>query len=165
MATMCRLVADSRVDPNATSLGAVRPSQEKLPRLTFDDHPPWTAAQQRILDALASQDSLFGDTQRPASLEPPQLVVKLHYMCREPGCRGHEPSIIDWELTALQRHLKGRPRPELESEISERFLRKMFLNDTDPIIFVGNQANAQRRAAFTVLGVFYPKRQSQGALF
>lgn len=162
---MCRLRRDAQVDLNATSLGAVRPLMGTAPRLTFEDHGPWSTAQQQTVDALASQDPLFGETTRPASLEPPPLVAKLNYRCREAGCRGHSPSINDWELTALQRHLRGRPRPEIESEINERFLRRMFLNDTDPIIFVGNQANVQRRAGFTVLGVYYPKRLPQDTLF
>jgi hypothetical protein len=36
-------------------------------------------------------------------------------------------------------------------------VKQPFLRDTDPLIYVGNQENPQRRRSFTVLGLYYPQ--------
>lgn len=92
---------------------------------------------------------------------PPRLVVWLRFRCAEDTCTGHRMQIIDWELTALQHRSLSLSSTDLAARISEMFMRRMFLNDTDPIIFVGNQADVARRRSFTVLGVYYPKRNAE----
>jgi hypothetical protein len=66
--------------------------------------------------------------------------------------------IIDWELTALQRRYRGRAEAELRVAIERNFLEIPFGEDRSPMIFVGNQENVQRRASFTVLGIYYPRK-------
>lgn len=73
--TMCDLVAGTRENLNATSLGAIRPADVDSD-LTFKVHPPWSAAQAANLLAAESQGELFG--QRGPALKPPRLKAILH---------------------------------------------------------------------------------------
>ena len=151
--TMCELIAGVKSNINSESLGAIRPSRVD-PRLRFDNHGPWSQKQESVLRAAASQGELFGP--QAHVLEPPRLIVKLHYWCISADCTGHEQRIIDWELTALQRRGSRLTDEDLKASISDRFMSRMFLADTEPIIFVGNQADVVRRQSFTVLGVITP---------
>lgn len=54
--------------------------------------------------------------------------------------------IVDWELTALQGRGARPSDHDLKESITDRFMRRMFQNDTDPLIFVGNQENIARRS-------------------
>lgn len=153
--TMCDLVAGTRENLNAMSLGAIPADVDS--DLAFKVHPPWSAAQAASLLAAESQGELFG--QRGPALKPPRLKAILHYRCEAAGCNGHDQHIIDWDLTALQRRGDRLSDDDLKKSITLRFMHQMFLADTDPVIFVGNQADVRRRASFTVLGVYYPKRQ------
>lgn len=155
--TMCAMQRAARSNVDAPSLGAIRPARID-PNLTFSPHGPWSDKQLKALED-AAQAALFGPA--PAmTLRPPRLTVRLHFWCHENDCRGHDLQIIDWELTALQGHSARLTDDQLKANITERFMRRMFLNDTDPIIFVGNQADIVRRASFTVLGVYYPKKRN-----
>jgi hypothetical protein len=153
--SMCQLIDQARVDINAQSLAAVRPAV--VHGLEFSPHPGWTSEQRDRLEAYRNQGDLFREAPI-GSLDPPQLVVQLSYDCLSEACPGHEQRIIDWELTALQRRYRGRPAEELEKAITRNFRSVPFGDDRDPLIFVGNQEAIQRRASFTVLGLYYPKK-------
>jgi hypothetical protein len=152
--SMCRLIEDVKADLNSHSLGAVRPIM--TPQLRFSEHPGWSEEQLARFNAYRNQGDLFRETP-PTLLDPPRLVVHLEYRCREQGCAGHLQRIIDWELTALQRRYKYRPTEELISAITTNFLEIPFSSDREPMVLVGNQENVQRRASFTVLGLYYPR--------
>ncbi len=154
--TMCAMQRAARDNVDAPSLGAIRPKTID-PNLTFSRHEPWSEKQLKAIEA-ASQATLFGPAP-PLTLRPPRLAVRLHFWCHEAGCTGHSLRIIDWELTALQGHCARLSEADLKASITKMFMQRMFLRDTDPIIFVGNQADIVRRASFTVLGVYYPNRE------
>lgn len=163
--TMCAVLADARADLNATSLAAVRP--RGVPSLTFERHPGWSASEQAKLDAYRNQGQLFSETS-PSELEPPQYIVRMHYRCLERECAGHEQRILDWELTALQAKYKHRSELALKKAVTTNFVEIPFGRERAPLIFVGNQENVQRRASFTVLGLYYPRHtdvDQTGSLF
>lgn len=157
--TMCELNAGVKANADGTSLGAIRPAKVD-PILKFEPHGPWTPDQLNILTAEANQGSLFGPP-HAAMLEPPRLKVRLRYWCLAPACKSHTQRIIDWELTALQRHGRRLDDTALRASIQTKFMDQMFSPDRDPLIFVGNQASMTRRQSFTVLGVYYPPRRTQ----
>ena len=70
-------------------------------------------------------------------------------------CPAHNQRIIDWELNALQR--RYRDDEAIKSALTSNLLDRMYKAQTDPLIYVGNQEDVARRAAFTVLGTYYPK--------
>ena len=163
--SMCQLIEGIRADLNAPSLGAVRPAA--MPQLRFSDHPGWSVEQLARFNEYRNQGDLFRETP-PALLDPPPLVVQLEYKCRNLGCVGHLQRILDWELTALQQRYRHRSRGELELAITRNFLEIPFSSERRPLILVGNQENIQRRASFTVLGLYYPRKsdiEQSGLLF
>jgi hypothetical protein len=163
--TMCRLVEQAQSDVNSQSLAAVRPARVHGPE--FSAHPGWTPEQVARFEDYKNQGDLFRDA--PSQfLDPPRLNVQLSYDCTAEGCRGHLQRIIDWELTALQRKYRGRNDSDLKAAITRNFFEVPFGPERAPMIFVGNQENIRRRASFTVLGLYYPKRsdiQQTDALF
>jgi hypothetical protein len=152
--TMCQLVAQPRPTSMRSRLRPFGPGgwTESSSALTPGGHPSnW----------LASTNT---GTRATYSVKPPRgcstlrLVVQLSYHCETEDCKGHSQRIIDWELTALQLRYRGQSDSELEAAITNNFLAIPFGLERAPMIFVGNQENITRRAAYTVLGLYYPKR-------
>lgn len=152
--SMCDLVAAASADVNATSLAAVRPAA--VDGLSFREHPGWSAEELARFEVYRRQGDLFREVS-PSLLSAPALIVHLRYRCAAPGCTGHVQRIIDWELTALQHRYRQRP-DDLRAAIARNFLKIPFATDRAPMIFVGNQADIRRRASYTVLGLYYPRR-------
>ena len=118
--TACALNAGTRADPNATSLGIVRPHN-----VTIDIQPStgWSPSQQRAIDKWRNQDTLplngLAHNAAPP-LEHPPLDAWYKYACAEPGCPGrHRQGIIDWELTAVQRRAR-EDGVDVEQRVRER---------------------------------------------
>lgn len=153
--TMCALQAAVREDVNATSLAAVRPAQ--VDRLEFLPHPGWSEKQRQRFQAYRNQGSLFDDVPLPL-LHPPRYRVRLHYRCEDQRCDGHKQTIIDWELSALQARYRRHTDDALRAAVTRNFLENPFAERKAPLIFVGNQEDIRKRAAFTVLGLYYPAR-------
>ncbi|HEX8093438.1 hypothetical protein [Jatrophihabitans sp.] len=159
------MIDNTKIDLNAASLGAIRPAA--TPQLRFSDHPGWSDEQLARFNAYRDQGDLFRETP-PTLLDPPPLLVQLEYQCNERDCAGHIQRIIDWELTALQLRYRHKSTAELKSAITRNFIDLPFSGERQPLIFVGNQENVQRRASFTVLGLYYPRRsdiEQSGLLF
>jgi hypothetical protein len=152
--TMCDLQRQVRADINAQSLAAVRPAS--VQGLDFDTHPGWTLEELARFEQYQNQGDLFRET-APRLLEPPAFNVRLKYRCTSEGCDGHSQRIIDWELAALQRRYRW-DHHELKRAVTRNFFDVPFGRDRAPLIYVGNQENVQRRAAFTILGLYYPKK-------
>lgn len=152
--TMCEVQSAVKADLNAVSLAAIRPTEGVT--LAISRHGGWSAEAIRRFEQYAQQGDLFRATP-PRLLEAPPFEARLRYRCQGPGCGTHTQKIIDWELNALQHRMRGRTDEELEAAIRQKFCDQMFGSDRQPLIFVGNQENPQRRHSFTVLGVYYPR--------
>ena len=85
--TMCELRAGVVDNPNATSLGLVRP--KKVKSVKVFRAPGWTPAQQAKIDQALRREALFGEA-TPPELKAPRFIAKYHYDCESPGCPGHE---------------------------------------------------------------------------
>ncbi len=151
--SMCRLNAAARVRPDAKSLALVRPKE--ITGLRIERHPGWTPSEQNKIDRYVQQLDLFDERDR-TPLEAPRFKAWYRYVCHEPGCKGHEQGLIDWEFVALQRRLSHLPDTEARQHLTDRFLGAMCGPDRATAFFVGNQA--KRVHVFSVLGVYYPKR-------
>jgi len=146
-ASMCeivRLQADS-----GKSLGAFRP--KRVGDLVIKDAPPeWSAKQQ----AAMGQMWLFDDAAIP--LEKIPYVFKYQYVCSDPECKGHEQSILDWELMQLYRNLRQNSPEEMRSKIRQKFLGEICGDDKDTVLFVGSHSRFPQ--TFMVLGAFWPPK-------
>jgi hypothetical protein len=152
--SMCELLAATRADINAPSLGAIRPTE--VVGLEFTPHPGWSAEELQRFEEYRRQGDLFNETP-PQLLDAPPWIVHLVYRCEEPGCERHRQRIIDWELTALQARYRARGEAELKAAVTRNFLDVPFAANRSSMIFVGNQEDVRRRASFTVLGLYYPE--------
>lgn len=153
--TACALNAGTRADPNAASLGIVRPCGVKI---DVKPHRGWTSKQRRTIDKWAQQEpfSLDGfDRRGVLPLQPPPLMAWYNYTCEGPGCMGHKQGILDWELTALQRRAQ-KEGGDVAQWVRDNFHRKMFAPDQRQWFILGNNAAGNKRTSFSVLSVFWP---------
>lgn len=161
--TLCALRAGVQADGNGPSLGLVRPAPGSF-SLKIAEHPGWTEAQrERLLEQAHQQElDLEGDGSRAnvGLLEAPPLKIWTRFRCLAETCGGHKLGLLDWEATALQRNLFGKPLALVEDAIRENFERRV-LDPTKLLrVYVGNQADPTKRAAFEALGLYYPTTDS-----
>lgn len=159
---MCAVLEAVRGDLNAPSLAVIRPL--RIDGLDVEPNPGWSPAQQASLDAWMSQPDLFGEKASREILEAPRFKARYRYACHAVRCRGHRQGVLDWELTALQRHVAGDSDAVAIDKIRRRFLDEMCKPSQSTAFFVGNQENPRKRATFSVLGTYYPKASEAGAL-
>jgi len=151
--TMCGLIEAVRRDPPARSLAAIRPYE--VTGIDIEPHGPWTAEEQRKIDAYVNQLELpVFDRGPKTALEAPRFRGWYRYLCQAPGCGQHRQGIYDWEWVALQRKLVGRSDDDARAELRKRFLDSICAPSNDLVFFVGNQQ--KRPQGFMVLGAFYP---------
>lgn len=93
-------------------------------------------------------------------LEPPPLKIWTQFRCLAKECSGHELGFLDWEATALQRSYAGQGVDVIERAIRDNFEKNVLDAKKLLRIYVGNQADPTRRAAFEALGLYYPTRES-----
>ncbi|WP_418606857.1 hypothetical protein [Georgenia sp. SUBG003] len=134
----------------APSLGLIKPSVQDL---IIEDNPAYIPGGSTQIDV-----DLFG-TEREV-LEATPFIARYKYFCAEPGCRGHEQQIVDWESGQLaRRNLASHSPDEAKKLHREKFLDEMCGANKDTYFFVGNQHQHPR--SFLVLGVFWPKRYTR----
>ena len=152
-ASMCDLVEMNRSGsgPGTPSLGVVRPRETPTLEITKRDQDQldkWNS----YAEAAANRRSLFDDpeVQRPR-FEVIPWRFRYHYRCRNMGCKGHQQTVVDWEVAALWR--KVRWNQNWREMIRSKFEQDLW-DGKDSVLFVGNQE--QRPWGFLVLGVFWP---------
>jgi hypothetical protein len=151
--TMCRLYRENerRGSTPAPSLGLIKPVEvldvTVQPNEGFDDD-------RKRLAAIAAEATLFGPCKE--ELEPTPYLVRYRYRCVEDGCRGHDQSLIDWEVgEAGRKWSRSYPVEEIPYRIRRKFLDQLCGPERDTHFFVGNAKRYLQ--SFMVLGVFWPK--------
>lgn len=155
--SMCRIRTEAAADPRARSLALIQ--QVEILGFRLEEHPGWSKEEQGRIDAYVNQLELdvFDDSHDKTPLEAPRFRGYYKWRCGDRGCRGHEHSIIDWEFVALQRHLWNRSDVDVRAAIRKRFFDEICAPKNDVAFFVGNQA--KRPQTFSILGVYYPRRE------
>jgi len=155
--TTCELQTAARINPSAPSLGMV--DVRDVGTLTFSDHPGWTTEQRHKLEAVyfLPETDLFGQrTHPPPRLQPPRFIVRYSYRCDSARCKGHHAQLLDWELTALQARFHSDA--DIKSAVTRNFYDIPTGSDRLLSFYVGNFFAVQKRAVFSILGIYYPKR-------
>ena len=88
-----------------------------------------------------------------------KMPVELRYRFRcsdEPGCKGHNIILIDWELNELARNVMRREKDlkVIEEKIRTRFFD--FMKTRDLYFFMGTHF---RFGSWLIIGIFYPPAQ------
>lgn len=160
--SMCRIRRDAAADASARSLALVRPAEVLDFRVR--KHPGWSTDEQSKIDAYVNQFELgvFGEHEtEKVPLEAPRFKGFYKWRCGDPACQTHEQMILDWEFVALQRSLRNKPDGEAKDALRQRFLDQICSRENDVAFYVGNQA--KRHQTFSILGVYYPKRDPNRA--
>jgi hypothetical protein len=155
---MCEIRRRERND--RTSLAVFRPA--RIDDLVIEERDI-KADKQAMAREFAAQGSLFtglGHEERSRQLRELEQIpysFKYRYRCSERDCRGHEQSIIDWEIVQFYRQVRNYEN--WRERIRNRWLGKLCGDDRDTAFFVGNQH--LHRTTFMILGVWWPPRRSE----
>lgn len=133
-------------------------------RLIVKAHPGWSPEQKRKIELAMNQVDLFDSGTQPPPLEAPRYLAWYRYRCTTRACGGHTSQILDWELTELQRHLRGDSEREALRKLEDKFLGMMFASTRDTKLFLGNFERPTKRQNFSVLGVWYPLKSDVAAV-
>jgi len=145
--SMCAILERQAIDK--MSLGVFRP-KEVSDFVIMDDSPEWSGRKQSTIDQLM----LFEE--RKEQLEKIPFVFKYKYVCDDDRCKGHEQSIIDWELMELYRNVRNHVSEpsDIKARIRAKYLDELCGPRKDTHFFVGNHSRFPK--SFMVLGVFWP---------
>lgn len=161
--TMCQLLDQVKDNRDGPSLGIVHVREAM--NISFKISEGWTDKQLERLkqtEARKQQPKLWGSTAPdPPKLIAPPLIARLEYKCDNPKCSGHHQGILDWELRALmlKETYANQDSEKLRAAIRNNFLTIPSSRDRDLWVYVGNQHDPMKRKTFSVLGMFYPKKE------
>lgn len=147
--TMCELNRGRKGGGPGPSLGLVRPA--RVLDVLVADAEGWSAGQLATL----GQGNLLVEKQ--PDLEKPPYRFLYKWLCEEPGCRGHEQTIVDWEVLQAYRSWRDDGYSDPVEAVRHKFLHELCAPTRDTRFFVGDQH--QHPGAFLVLGVFWPKNR------
>ena len=162
---MTLLIADSQA-PKNVSLAAFRPASIK--RLVVEeDERQWKRewlAQLRQVDMFTG-----GDSTKPR-IPIKKIPFKFKYEFEDERGRSSTMTIEDWEIGALYSNCLKAANGD-EAVAIEKVRQKYeseFFSKSDITLFLGTTLEHHRRRhtnPFTIIGVFYPPRESQQDLF
>jgi len=105
-----------------------------------------------------AQLNMLGEKQ---DLELLPFRFVLQFSCDHTLCKGHEYSILDWEIAELYRKIKDEKN--WEESINDKIMNTIFGEDREVFLILGNMV--QHQHVFCVLGFFWPPKQRQQKLF
>lgn len=130
-----------------------------------DDDPEW----KNEWKELRKQGDLFDEEKSPEILIP-KLPYKFFYKFKDSTGKQRRLMVEDWEVGALYwnslKSCEGDPNKALE-KVREK-LEKKFIHENDIHFFVGTTREWHTRRSknpFVIIGLFYPKKETQLSLF
>ena len=139
---MCDLVAAKGW--SRPSLGLVVPRE--VIGFHREDHTGDTAHSVKM--NRAAQGSLLA--QGAPKLEFSPFAFKLAYLCQSESCKGHQQTIVDWEISEAWRSWR-RSYPDDYLDRIERKWLELGDPDRKPAFYVGHQQQAPQ--GFLILGI------------
>jgi hypothetical protein len=162
--TNMELLINESKAPFNKSLATFKPT--KIHKLIIEkDDEDWKP----VWQALQSQMNLFEDKQEPRKAFP-KLPYKFKYEFEDETGKVRKLMIEDWEIGQLYwnclREANGNKEIALE-KVRERYETE-FINKKEIYFFLGTTKEWHTRRSknpFVIIGVFYPKKESQLSLF
>ncbi len=156
--SMCELAR--RQKQNGSSLGAFRPHRVEdliIEKVNVNKEreafAKALAAQGSLLDGLSSAEH----RKQLKGIEQIPYRFKYRYRCDDSDCKGHEQSIIDWEIIQFYRQV--RRKADWETHVREKWIGELCSPERDTAFFVGNQHLYPK--TFMVLGVWWPPKRPE----
>jgi hypothetical protein len=160
---MDKLIKDSNA-PTNISLATFKPTTVK-DLVWEEDAAEWKDEWKD----LRKQGDLFSGDKEPEILIP-KLPYKFYYRFTDETGKKRRLMIEDWEIGALYfkclRDSEGNVAQALE-KVKDQYERN-FINNKDLYFFLGTTKKWHMRRGnnpFVIIGVFYPKKESQTSLF
>jgi hypothetical protein len=152
---LCCLVAE-RNEKGFPTLGIIKPKRiESL--IVTPETPTWTPAQL----AKLRQEHLF--LERPKTeLEKVPFKFQYKFWCDESTCKSHTLMCSDWEMGESWRQWSAKYGDDWESKFRQRYEQEM-IEKYDTHFYVGTVH--LHPSAWIIVGLFYPPRSVQSALF
>ncbi|MEC7755173.1 MULTISPECIES: hypothetical protein [Roseivirga] len=157
------LINDSKA-PKNKSLATFKPTTVIKLEIEEDD-PEWKSEWKE----LRKQGDLFSQDKEPEILIP-KIPFKFYYRFTDDSGKSSRLMIEDWEIGQLYwnclRSANGDKTIAL-SKVRERY-EEEFINTKELYFFLGTTKQWHTRRAtnpFVIIGVFYPKKESQMRLF
>lgn len=150
--------------PNNKSLATFKPTRIERLEIVEDD-PEW----KNEWKELRKQGDLFSQENSPEILIP-KLPFKFYYHFKDDTGKPSRLMIEDWEIGALYWNcLKAAEgnKAEALAKVRQRY-EDEFINQKDIHFFLGTTRQWHMRRSknpFVIIGVFYPKKESQMKLF
>ena len=154
---------ESSKAPTNTSLAVFKPS--KITQFS------WTETEREWKDtwkAIRQQGSLFEDVDPEIKIK--KLPYKFYYHFEDENGKGSKMMIEDWEIGQLYWNCfdkaNGDEKMALQ-KVKEKY-DDDFLKNKDIHLFLGTTKQFHQKRAknpFVIIGVFYPKKESQLSLF
>jgi len=142
-----------------TSLGIIKPKTPIVFKIeSTSAYRPWEKAL-----VTGSQLTIDGEPYE-SPLEKIPYRFAYVFKCNDPNCNStHDLMIEDWELCRLYLRCKEKVNDEKIacSKVREKYGDK-FLAENDVSLVLGTEINYGK---WLIIGVFYPKKQSQKTLF
>lgn len=164
---LSKLLEDCKA-PKNISLATFKPAEF----LAFDienDEREW---KKEWKDQLSQLQLSFGEPDKPQEVREliPKLPYKFYYKFKDDSGTYSRLMIEDWEIGALYwnclRAAEGDEAKALQ-KVREKYETE-FLAHKDIFLFLGTTKEWHTRRSknpFVIIGVFYPKKETQGKLF
>lgn len=161
---MEQLIEDSK-DPKNKSLATFKPT--KIHKLIIEkDEEDWKP----VWKALQNQISLFPGEKHTEKEPFPKVPYKFKYEFEDETGKVRKLMIEDWEIGQLYwnclKSTNGNVELALE-KVREQY-ETNFINNKDLCFFMGTTKEWHMRRSknpFVIIGVFYPKKETQTQLF
>jgi hypothetical protein len=150
--------------PSNKSLATFKPTSIERLEIVEDD-PEW----KNEWKELRKQGDLFSQEKSPEILIP-KLPFKFYYHFKDDQGKASRLMIEDWEIGALYWNcLKAAEGNKMEAleKVRQRYEYE-FISKKDIYFFMGTTRQWHMRRSknpFVIIGVFYPKKESQIKLF
>lgn len=162
--SLTKLIEDSKA-PFNRSLATFKPKTIIGFEIEMEDNREWKDEWKE----LRKQGELF-DLDKNPEIQIPKLPFKFYYRFLDEEDRESRMMIEDWEIGALYwKCLKSAEGIEAEAleKVREKYELE-FLKEKDIYLFLGSTKEWHMRRAknpFVIIGVFYPKKETQFSLF
>lgn len=143
-----------------SSLGLVRPRKIKrfyVRRKHESERKEWEEKREQAINVR----ELFVDAEsRTRDLAFMPITYRVEFLCEDVECKGHDMSILDWEIYVLSRKLYAQTGDGVaQKKVIEKLYECADTENHDCYFFLGNtQAHP---TTFMVVGLYYPPRVVQ----
>jgi len=139
-----------------TSLGLVKPKEILECKIKMKSASEIKQANAKK-NSIVKQLDMF-EQKKDLEILPVRFMLK--FVCDDPNCKGHDMSILDWEIGQLYRNVKNDSG--WEGKIIDK-INSICDSKNDTYLILGNMAGHQH--VFSILGFFYPQKEKQRSLF